>query len=69
MAIVGMPSGFTPKDYWMGVARSLANEKLCAMRSNIKQSLLHQFKGMYINTTSVLQHLFINIVCIIFHYV
>jgi hypothetical protein len=69
MAIVGLPSGFTPEDYWMGVARSLANEKLCAMRSNIKQSLFHQFKGMYINTTSVLQHLFINIVCIIFHYV
>jgi len=53
MAIVGLPSGFIPKDYWIGVARSLANEKLCAMRSNIKQSLFNQFKGMYINTTSV----------------
>ncbi len=53
MAIVGLPSGFTPKDYWMGVAQSLANKKLCAMRSNIKHSLFHQFKGMYINTTSV----------------
>ncbi len=53
MAIVGLPSGFTQEDYWMGVARSLVNEKLCAMRSNIKQSIFHQFKGMYINTTSV----------------
>ena len=52
MDIVGLPSGFTPKDYWMGVARSLANKKLCAMSSNIKQSLFHWFKGMFINTTS-----------------
>jgi hypothetical protein len=53
MAIVGFPSGFTTKDYWMGVARSLVKEKLCAMRSNIKLNLFHQFKGMFINTTSV----------------
>jgi hypothetical protein len=54
MAIVGFPSDFTPADYWMGVARSLVNKKMCAMLlSNIKQSLFHQFKGMYIKTTSV----------------
>jgi hypothetical protein len=53
MSIVALPSGFIPKDYWMGVARSLANKKMCAMRSNIKKSLFHQFKGMYMNTTSV----------------
>jgi hypothetical protein len=53
MEIVGLPSGFTNKHYWMGFARSLVNEKLCAMRSNIKQSIFHKLKGMYINTTSV----------------
>ena len=47
------PSSFTSKDYWMGVTQSIANKKLYAMRSNIKQGLFHQFKGMYINTTSV----------------
>ena len=41
MAIFGFPIGFIPKDYWMGVARSLANKKFCAMSSNIKQGLFH----------------------------
>ena len=45
MAVVGLPSGFTQEDYWMGVAQSLANEKLCAMRANMKQGLFNQFKG------------------------
>ena len=59
MSIVGLPSGFTPKDYWKGGARSLANDKLCAMRAHIKQGLFHQFKGMYVHiiclSTLVLQ--------------
>jgi hypothetical protein len=46
MSIVGLPSGFIPEDYWMGVARSLVNDKLCSMRANIKQGLFQQFKGM-----------------------
>ena len=46
MSVVGVPSGFTKEDYWMGVVRSLANDKLCAMRSNMKQGLFNQFKGM-----------------------
>ncbi len=67
MAIVGLPSGFTPEDYWMGVARSLVSKKLCAMRSNIKQSLFHQFKGMYINITSVHNICLLTFVLIIFY--
>ena len=39
---------FTKEDYWMGVVRSLANDKLCAMRSNMKQGLFNQFKGMIV---------------------
>ena len=46
MSIVGLPSVFTLEDYWMGVARSLANDKLCLMFANVKQGLFHQFKGM-----------------------
>ena len=53
MLIVGLPSGFIPKNYWMGVARSIANNKLCAMRSNIKQGLFYQFKGMCSNVSFV----------------
>jgi hypothetical protein len=49
MFIVGMPSGFTPADYWMGVARSLNNDKFCSMRANIKQGLFHQFQGIYVH--------------------
>ena len=48
MSVVGVPSGFTKEDYWMGVVRSLANDKLCAMRSNMKQGLFNQFKGMIV---------------------
>jgi hypothetical protein len=46
MSVVGVPSRFTKEDYWMGVVRSLANDELCAMRSNMKQGLFNQFKGM-----------------------
>jgi hypothetical protein len=49
MTMAGMPSGFTPADYWTGVARSLANDKLCSMRAHVKQGLFHQFKGMYVH--------------------
>ena len=31
MSVVGLPTLFTPEQYWMGVARSLANDKLCAI--------------------------------------
>jgi len=45
LAVIGVPTGFTQEDYWMGVARSIANEKLCALRSNTKQAMFVQFKG------------------------
>ena len=53
MLIVGLPSGFIPKDYWMKVTLSLSSDKLCAMRSNIKQGLFYQFKGMCSNVSFV----------------
>jgi hypothetical protein len=49
MSIVGLPSGFIPEDYWMGVAQSLVNNKLCSMRANIEQGLFQQFKRMYMH--------------------
>lgn len=42
---IGVPKGFTKEDYWLGVARTMTNDKLCAMRSNMKQSMFGQFKG------------------------
>ncbi len=41
MSVVGVSSGFTKEDYWMGVVWLLANDKLCAMRSNMKQGLFN----------------------------
>ena len=40
LATVGVPRGVTDEDYWSSVAVSMANDKLCAMRSNMKQALL-----------------------------
>ena len=54
MLIAGLPSRFTPEDYWTGVARSLANDKLCSMRANIKQGLFQQFKGIYVDIICLL---------------
>lgn len=42
---IGMPKGFTKEEYWLSVALSAANEKLCTMRSNLKQTMARQFKG------------------------
>ena len=39
MAVVGVPRGFTNEEYWMRLATSLVNYKLCVMRSNMKQSM------------------------------
>ncbi len=40
---VGVPRGVTDEDYWLGVAVPMANDKLCAMRSKMKQALLDHF--------------------------
>lgn len=31
LAVIGVPTGCSNEDYWLGVARSIANEKLCAL--------------------------------------
>lgn len=45
MSVVGVPKGCTVEEYWLSVARTAANDKLCALRSNTKQSMFTQFKG------------------------
>jgi len=63
MAVVGVPTGFSNEEYWLGVARCIANEKLCALRSNTKQAMFGQFKGMkcyiyYLESQKVTLHFF-----------
>ena len=45
LATVGVPRGVTDEDYWSSVAVLMANDKLCAMRSNMKQALFDRFVG------------------------
>jgi lysyl-tRNA synthetase class II len=45
MTVIGVLKGCTMEDYWLSVARTAANDKLCALRSNMKQSMFTQFKG------------------------
>ena len=54
MSIVGFPSGFTPEDYWMGVAQSFVNDKFCSKHTEIKQGLFQQLKGMYMQISCLL---------------
>jgi hypothetical protein len=61
MLVVGLPSGFTPTDYWIGVAQSLASDKLCAMRSNIYSTILKRCTLRY--------HLCLNIGLTILNYI
>jgi hypothetical protein len=46
LSVIGVPNGFTHEEYWSSIALSIANEKLCAMRSNTKQAMFSQFKGI-----------------------
>jgi hypothetical protein len=46
LSSVGVPRGVTKEDYWVGMAVSMANNKLCAMRSNMKQAMFNQFQGI-----------------------
>jgi hypothetical protein len=48
LAMIGVPRGFTKEEYWTRVALSIANEKLCALRSNTKQAMFSQFKGIVV---------------------
>lgn len=45
LSSVGVPRGVTDENYWSSVAVSIANDKLCAMRSNMKQALFDRFVG------------------------
>ena len=45
LSLVGVPRGVTKEDYWVSMAVSMANNKLCAMRSNMKQAMFNQFQG------------------------
>jgi len=45
MSSIGVPRGVTDEEYWSGMAVSMANDKLCAMRSNMKQALFERFVG------------------------
>jgi hypothetical protein len=45
LSVIGVPSGFTEEGYWTQIALIIANDKLCALRSNTKQAMYSQFKG------------------------
>ena len=40
LSLVGVPLGVTEEMYWSGVAVSMANDKLCSMRSNMNRQCL-----------------------------
>jgi hypothetical protein len=45
LGTIGVPRQVTKEEYWLGVGATMANDKLCAMRSNVKQTMYKQFKG------------------------
>jgi hypothetical protein len=45
MSSIGVPRGVSDEEYWSGMAVLMANDKLCAMRSNMKQALFERFVG------------------------
>ena len=45
LSSVGVPLGVTEETYWSGVAVSMANDRLCSMRSNMKQAMFDRFLG------------------------
>ena len=45
LSSVGVPRGVKDETYWSSMAVSMANDKLCAMRANMKQALFDRFKG------------------------
>ncbi len=51
LSSIGVPRGVTEENYWSSMAVSMANDKLCAMRANMKQALFDRFKGERISTT------------------
>ena len=45
LSAVGVPRGVMEEDYWTSLAVTMTNDKLCAMRSNMKQALFDRFLG------------------------
>ncbi len=45
LSLIGVPRQVTKEEYWLGVGATMANDKLCAIRSNMKQTMFKQFKG------------------------
>ena len=45
IAKVTIPQGILPQEYWERMLVGMANEKFCALRSNIKQTLFLQYEG------------------------
>ena len=51
LSSVGVPRGVKDETYWSSMAVSMANDKLCAMRANMKQALFDRFKGKSMSTS------------------
>ena len=63
IAKVTIPQGLSPQQYWESMLVGMANEKFCALRSNIKQTLFLQYEG---GSTAELSLLFvINLLCVV----
>ena len=45
LSAVGVPWQVTKEEYWLGVGATMANDKLCAIRSTVKQTMFRQFKS------------------------
>lgn len=45
LGTIGVPRNVTKEEYWLGVGATMANDKLCALRLNVKQTMFKQFKG------------------------
>ena len=45
IAKVTIRQGISPQEYWERMLVGMANEKFCALRSNIKQTLFLQYEG------------------------
>ncbi len=45
LSAIGVPRQVTKEEYWLEVGATMANDKLCAKRSNVKQTMFKKFKG------------------------
>jgi hypothetical protein len=45
LSSVGVPRGVTDENYLSSMAGSMANDKLCALRANMKQAMFDRFEG------------------------